>query len=486
MPWQAGRRRRGALLLAGCLGVALAVFVSGATATDAVNVFSGQWTTNTGSVSFRLATAAEGAQAIVAQGGHPCATPTVYYVGTYSDPGPRTGQVSGCTVGSASHLVARYVGDARTDPSSAGDIDITFASPSAFNGTYTADGSGQSLSYVGSFQAHFAGDGCCPTTPPTTTTTAPMTTTPTFPNASTDVFSVSVDPLFPFPGVDFSGQVGTFQSAASGGGYTASIDWGDGTTPTNGSISAPTPTTRGFQRSVSGAHTYARAGSYLVVLVVTDPHGGERSDANDATVTACFCATRPPVLGRTVDIGPVSGVVLVKLPAVAGRAHTAAVKGTGFVPLTEAREIPIGSELDTRRGKMVVMAATTTAGRLSGGEFAGGIFALLQNRRELGVTELRLRSGSALLCARAGKASTAAARPLSRRVLGLLHASVKGQFRTRGRFAAATVRGTAWTMTDRCDGTLTQVTRGVVSVRDLRRRRTVLISAGHSYLARAR
>jgi hypothetical protein len=38
---------------------------------------------------------------------------------------------------------------------------------------------------------------------------------------------------------------------------------------------------------------------------------------------------------------------------------------------------------------------------------------------------------------------------------------------------------------DRCDGTLTKVTRGVVSVRDFKRKKTVKVKARHSYLARA-
>lgn len=38
---------------------------------------------------------------------------------------------------------------------------------------------------------------------------------------------------------------------------------------------------------------------------------------------------------------------------------------------------------------------------------------------------------------------------------------------------------------DRCDGTLTKVTRGRVAVRDFRRKKTVLLRAGKSYLARA-
>ena len=47
------------------------------------------------------------------------------------------------------------------------------------------------------------------------------------------------------------------------------------------------------------------------------------------------------------------------------------------------------------------------------------------------------------------------------------------------------MRGTIWLVEDRCDGTLTKVSRGTVSVRDFRRKKTVSVKAGHSYLARA-
>jgi hypothetical protein len=48
------------------------------------------------------------------------------------------------------------------------------------------------------------------------------------------------------------------------------------------------------------------------------------------------------------------------------------------------------------------------------------------------------------------------------------------------------VRGTRWLTEDRCGGTLTRVTDGAVVVRDLARRRNVIVRAGHSYLAKAR
>ena len=60
----------------------------------------------------------------------------------------------------------------------------------------------------------------------------------------------------------------------------------------------------------------------------------------------------------------------------------------------------------------------------------------------------------------------------------------KGRFRTRGRYASATVRGTKWLTADRCDGTNVKVARGVVQVADFPQRRQVTVRAGRSYLAR--
>jgi ferric-dicitrate binding protein FerR (iron transport regulator) len=67
-----------------------------------------------------------------------------------------------------------------------------------------------------------------------------------------------------------------------------------------------------------------------------------------------------------------------------------------------------------------------------------------------------------------------------------LHASDNhGQFATKGRYSSATVRGTVWTTSDRCDGTLTTVQRGTVAVFDFGTRKTITLHAGHSYLAKA-
>ena len=67
-----------------------------------------------------------------------------------------------------------------------------------------------------------------------------------------------------------------------------------------------------------------------------------------------------------------------------------------------------------------------------------------------------------------------------------LWGNATGRFRTRGRFAAAAVRGTVWLTEDRCDGTLIRVRSGRVQVTDTVRNRRITLRAGQSYLARRR
>ena len=64
------------------------------------------------------------------------------------------------------------------------------------------------------------------------------------------------------------------------------------------------------------------------------------------------------------------------------------------------------------------------------------------------------------------KAADPTATAASIKTLQLLHASAHGKFRTKGKYSAATVLGTKWTVADRCDGTLTHdITDSVVGHR---------------------
>jgi hypothetical protein len=208
----------------------------------------------------------------------------------------------------------------------------------------------------------------------------------------------------------------------------------------------------------------------------------------------------PPVLGKAVDVKLLSGRVFIKPPrgrslsALDGLAAAAPVKGNGFVSLTQARQIPVGSQIDARQGSLELRSASTSSRTAFSGEFQGAIFTVLQSRsrREKGLTTLRLLDGAfpgaptRRQCAASGKSSdSAVAARLSSRTLQRLRARAHGRFSTRGRFSAATVRGTEWGTAERCDGTLTVVRRGTVVVTDFRRRIDITVKAGQKYLARA-
>jgi hypothetical protein len=196
-----------------------------------------------------------------------------------------------------------------------------------------------------------------------------------------------------------------------------------------------------------------------------------------------------PTVGKEVNVDVVKGTVLVAVPARSG-AHgsgaRASQKGLDFVPLEEARQIPTGSILDTKRGTVQLVSARGAGSKTQNGKFTAGIFQVLQSRkkRDRGLTELRLKGSSFNSCRARGKRASAS--KLSSRTIRQLRGNAKGRFRTRGKHSAATVRGTKWIVADRCDGTLTKVQRGVVEVRDFRTKKTVTVRAGKSYLARAR
>jgi hypothetical protein len=118
------------------------------------------------------------------------------------------------------------------------------------------------------------------------------------------------------------------------------------------------------------------------------------------------------------------------------------------------------------------------------------IFQVRQSKRRSakGLTNLVLKGGSFNRCgsAKSRKRGKRASASLSRRTIRRLRSNAHGRFRTSGRNSAATVRGTRWETIDRCDGTLTKVSRGTVVVRDFRKKKNVVVKAGKSYLARAK
>jgi hypothetical protein len=188
----------------------------------------------------------------------------------------------------------------------------------------------------------------------------------------------------------------------------------------------------------------------------------------------------PPRYGHSLDVGLVSGTVFIRPPG-----------GATFRLANTDRRIPIGSLIDTRRGMIDLRAAATSgahAVKVQDGQFDGGRFTVRQ-RASVPVPEVRLAGGSRRSCAAAGTGPagsstvTTASRTLPLGLIRLLRAHGPGRFRTIGRSAAATVRGTVWLTADYCNGTLVKVTEGVVAVRNRATGATVTLRAGQSYFA---
>jgi hypothetical protein len=204
--------------------------------------------------------------------------------------------------------------------------------------------------------------------------------------------------------------------------------------------------------------------------------------------TADGCPLPPLILGSTMNVAVVRGQVSYALPASAASRGQARASARRFLPLTRDTQIPVGSFLNTKRGTVRLTNARNTAGATQSGQFSDGVFQVRQSRRRSarGLTQLRLSGGNFRRRCRTRRTRRSQAQAaLTRRQIRRLRSSSSGSYSTYGRYSSATIRGTVWDTIDRCDGTLTRVRRGRVRVRDFRRKRTVTVRAGRSYLARA-
>ena len=204
-----------------------------------------------------------------------------------------------------------------------------------------------------------------------------------------------------------------------------------------------------------------KLGKTTTTTTTTSTGGGGAGGGGGGGGPSSANAPPPPVSGSSADVTPVKGTVLVN-----GK------------PLTTGERIPVGATVDTTNGTVKLESVSPT-GTLQTALFDGAIFKLEQAKH--GITDLILIGGDFGVCSTKGR-FIAAAGPKTT-VVRSLWGNGHGQFSTKGRYAAATVRGTWWNTEDRCDGTLIRVKRGVVSVLDLVTHKTVSVSAGHNYLA---
>lgn len=244
--------------------------------------------------------------------------------------------------------------------------------------------------------------------------------------------------------------------------YHASVSFGTGSS-TDVDVRRTTP--NGTICTVTARHRFDTPGNEPLTIEVTDPFGNTQSFRGFLRIVVA----PPPPVGRE-NVQPF-GTVLIN---VNGR----------FVPLTNFRQVRIGTELDTTRGRVRL-----TSHDGSTGLFFQGRFKILQTvetvaGRRKPFTLLLLTGDIRGICSSRTTSGVAAQRP-PHKVIRRAWGNARGAFQTKGRYAAATVRGTLWQTVDYCDGTLVVVRRGRVDVLDLVRRVHHLVPAGRSFFIRA-
>ena len=173
----------------------------------------------------------------------------------------------------------------------------------------------------------------------------------------------------------------------------------------------------------------------------------------------------PPILSKAVNVEP-KGTVMLRLP------------GTNrFAPLERDTQVPTGSEIDATKGR-VTLTSALPGGKTQSADFFEGRFVVTQPKAPGNYTELTL-TGPLKPCARCRLPKGATAPPKERHLWG----KGKGKFRTKGKHASATVRGTAWLTQDFADRTYVRVTQGTVDVFDKKKRKHIIVKAHHSYVA---
>jgi hypothetical protein len=179
-----------------------------------------------------------------------------------------------------------------------------------------------------------------------------------------------------------------------------------------------------------------------------------------------------PVLGKSVMLTLVQGTVTYVAP------------GQALTTLTGSVIVQNGTKVDATDGVVKVTVVRDRTGATDSADVWAGAFKVDQGIEKggRGLTTMTLHDGLGA-GARKNGASAARARASKATRKRSLWVNGKGNFKTRGKRASAIVRGTYWLTQETPEGTRVAVSRGLVAVRDLVRKKTVLVSGGHSYTA---
>jgi hypothetical protein len=212
-----------------------------------------------------------------------------------------------------------------------------------------------------------------------------------------------------------------------------------------------------------------QVGSFTIAFRARSVNGRTTTINQPVTVAAPVGPPEVPVVRKTANLDPLSGVVLIRLP------------GTDqWIPLTEATLIPVGTVIDARKGKAKLTFANAD-GTLQDGTFWEGIFQVSQGSGNKPIVTLKLRddlvgkanaSIASMIATPAGfQAYTAKKRGKKKNGLW---GDAKGKYKTSGKGGSATVRGTRWYVANYANGSLFKVSKGSVTIDPIRGKNFVL------------
>lgn len=274
-------------------------------------------------------------------------------------------------------------------------------------------------------------------------------------------------------GVIFSATApagGTLVSATESGGNSCT-----GSTCPIGTLAA------GASATITLVYALSQLGAVTVTVTVqSDFDTNTANNTSSGTSTVLQVGAPPPPPPPPAQPGTFNAI------------GTGTVLVNGVVrPADQVFQLNSGDTVDVTDGVMTFTAADGSSGSFSSSRptvrrsIASASSATANLPAQFTVTQPTSGGVTTLTLVGADFSSCNSPRSLaaSKKPIRQLWGSGTGSFKTAGRYAAATVRGTVWLVQDRCDGTLTQVVQGVVSVFDSVRNKTVLVNAGGSYLA---
>jgi hypothetical protein len=221
-----------------------------------------------------------------------------------------------------------------------------------------------------------------------------------------------------------------------------------------------------------------------------DANANQADGDSDGVGDACELlpsGNTPPTAGVTAVVRQLSGEVFVKLPARRGFKQE-----TGFIPLKGVAAIPIGSTVDARKGEIEVAsaangyAASDKRAKRQQARIKAGMFAIRQKRAKRNAAKKTAIGTDVALLSPAGAETQCRRSGPSKGVVRSVSMVVKGLYRAIGGATTATAKSATFATTDRCDGTLTEVGKGRVTVAVKGRKKPVVVRGGGAYFAKAR